>query len=925
MNNVIRSIGHTGAAAEAATPRRLQLLAAAFLAVLAMAVALVAPGNAGAAEGIKDFSMVPSETQAGGHPNVTLHVEMLQRINPPSKTPCFCDDVKTITFHLPTGFIGNPHSQAICTLTEFNLANCPITSQIGTIALTGFGSAIYTPLYNLETHPNQAGALGYVAPLLAFPNFIDLRSRTESDYGLDSASFPIPHLLVFGGVNVNLWGVPAAPTNNFYRFKTPLSGFGECGFLNICGDEVTTNFPSPAPETPFLQNPTTCGEELTGSVDLAYYDGNVYHQDTKWPAPTGCQVLSFNPSISVTPTTEQADAPSGVDIDLKVPQTQSPATPSPSEIRTTTVTLPEGFSINSGAADGKTLCKANETSIGTRAAAHCPEGAKVGTLALDNAALPGPIDGALYLGESLPGEKFRLILTADGFATHVKLPGTIRTDPSTGAVTVEFADLPQTPNQRFNMHIFGSERGMLATPTRCGKYPVQSTFVPWDNELPSQDVTSYFTVNSGPNGSACPGSNRPFGPSFEAGSVNPTGGMYTPFGLRVSRPDGDQLLSRLNFTAPEGLTARLKGVTQCPQSAIDGLAGLARTGLAELAASSCPASSEVGTAVSSAGAGSHPVFTRGKVYLAGPYKGAPLSLVTVIPAISGPYDLGNVAVRSALFIDPETAQVTAVSDQLPQLLEGIPLRIRSLQVSLDRPGFTLNPTNCTAKSIGATLFGSEGAVAGREDDFQAANCGELDFAPKLSLKLAGKTSRAAHPALKAVLTTGQDEANIARAVVTLPPSELLDQGHIATVCTRAQFAAGSCPADSVYGQATVTTPLLDQPLEGPVYLRSGKALPDMVADLKGEIDVVLVGHIDSKKGGLRATFGSVPDVPVSRFVLNMQGGKKGLIQNGPGVCARSSRASIVMVGQNAAKLSRHPRLQSACGSERKARARGRHR
>jgi hypothetical protein len=918
MNDAIRS-------SELGIKPRGWLAALTCLLLVALASAL-APGQASALTGIQEFEMYPSTTQAGGHPNVTMYVKYLNRSNAPADEPCFCDDPKTVTFHFPTGFIGDPHSQQICSLAEFALAHCPISSQVGRVAAQFRGLPITLPLFNLETHPDQAGQLGYIFPVIVFPNFIDLSSRTESDYGLDSASFPMPHPTVFNALQVDIWGVPSLPENDFYRFKSPLTGFGSCGAFGPCGNGNVSGVSSPAPPRPYLLNPTTCGVPLTASVDVVYYSGQEYHQETPWPSTTGCTQLAFNPSMSVSPTTTEADTASGIDMDLKAPQTPSPYTPSPSEIRTSRTVFPPGFTLNPSAADGKVACLASETGIGTRGPAHCPEASKIGTLSLDIAALPGPIPGALYLGEPLPGEKYRIVLAANGYATHVKLTGTVATDPSSGRVTVELKDLPQAPMQRFNLHIFGSERGLMATPTKCGTYSVRSEFIPWDNVLPKQESTSSFTIDSGPEGAPCPGATRPFSPSFEAGSTNPTAGRFTPFSLRVQRPDGDQELAGLTVKTPPGLLASLRGIPYCPEAAISQLMQPGYSGLAELAAPSCPAASEVGSVVVGAGAGTHPVYTRGKAYLAGPYKGAPLSLIVDVPAVSGPYDLGNVTDRIALRVDPETAAISAISDPLPQILEGTLLRTRSIQLSFDRPGFTINPTDCSGASVAASLLGDEGAMAAVSRHFQVASCATLKFEPKLTLSLKGGSKRTQHPALRAVLRTAPGEANIARIGVTLPNSELLDQAHIKTICTRAQYAAEACPDGSVYGHATAFTPLLDQPLTGPVYLRSSShKLPDLVVALRGQINVDLVGRIDSPHGRLRTRFASVPDAPVSKFVLQLEGGKKGLLVNERGVCASGNRAKVSMKGQNEKVTSGRVRLRANCrGKHRRHQSHARH-
>jgi hypothetical protein len=505
----------------------------------------------------------------------------------------------------------------------------------------------------------------------------------------------------------------------------------------------------------------------------------------------------------------------------------------------------------------------------------------------------------------------------------VKLPGSAYPDPETGKLVTSFQNLPQSPLTEFKMHFFGSERGLLATPTKCGTYPVVSEFVPWASELPNQTSTQLFKITSGPNGTPCPGANRPFNPGFKAFGQSNGAGSHSPFSVYITRQDGDQTLSAIDVHTPPGFSATLKGVQQCSAATLSAIESSSWSGKAEQANSKCPAGSQVGVSSAGAGAGSRPFYAAGRVYLSGPYKGAPLSFAVVTPAVSGPYDLGNVVNRVAVDVDPTDATVNAVSDPLPQIIDGIPLRLRSVLINLDRKDFTLNPTNCDPFDVDSRLSGFEGAVATPSSHFQVANCDTLDFEPKLKTTLSGPTKRGANPALKATLTQDPgNQANIARAVVTLPHSEFLDQSHIRTVCTRVQFAADACPAASVYGRARAITPILDQPLEGPVYLRSSSnPLPDLVAALKGPaslpVEVDLVGRIDTLNGGIRTTFASVPDAPVSKFVLSMQGGKKGLLVNSRNLCKSTSRSDVKLTGQNGAKASQNPVLEAPCGKARK--------
>jgi hypothetical protein len=899
--------------------RTIATFAALGLAALALALA---PGRAAADSPIYEFDVSPSTTQAGGHPDLETLVyvgnRFTQHVPPPS---CDCQDPKSINIEMPTGVIGDPHATPQCDASDFAVQLCAPESQVGRALISinaekpgsgGFGTIA---VFNLAPHPGEAGLLGFHFPLLDFPIYVSINSRTESDYGLDATVEGITHLLPLAFVEMNLWGVPASPTHNVERLPRGWEPFFD-------GENPPT--PSNAPQIAFLDNPTTCDEgPLTANVTTTAYDLGVTHAADSYPATTGCDQLSFNPSLYAQPTTTATDTASGLDVDLQAPQVSSPEAPSPSEIRATTVTLPPGFSINPNAADGKTSCTNEEASIGTRLAAQCSENSKVGTVSVDSSALPAPIPGYIYLGNPLPGNRYRLILTASGFNVNVKLAGSVLADPQTGQLTISFQDLPQTPFSDFNMHFFGSERGLLATPEQCGTYPVTSTFTPWDGALSPQSSAQAFTLGSGPGGGACPSSVRPFAPTFRAGVTDQTSGKHSPFSLNLSRPDGDQDLTALDVTTPPGFSATLAGVSYCPASTLATVAQASSSGVAELAAPSCPASSQIGTASVGAGAGNHPVYLPGRVYLAGLYKGAPLSLAVITPAVSGPYDLGDVVVRAALHVNPTTTQITAASDPLPQIIDGIPLRLRQVLINLDRPGFTVNPTNCDRFSMQAQVFGDQGGVAGLSTPFQAANCAGLLFGPKLALKLSGGVKRLKNPALKATVTTSPGEANIAKAVVTMPRSLLLDNSHIHDPCTKPQFAAGNCPPGSVLGRATAISPLLEKPLEGTVYLASGYGheLPDVLVALKGQVDVNLDGIVSTVHRRLRTSFVTVPDVPVTEFTLSLLGGTHGLLVNSANLCAGTQRAKVNMTGQNNRRFNSNPRVGLPCGGRA---GRGRH-
>ena len=892
-------------------------------AVVALAITAVNSGSAQAGAPVEEFFVRPSTTQAGGHPDIrtAFVVSNHQLINTP-QGDCECEDAKDVHVHLPAGVIGVPDSMPKCTDAEFGGTQCSPDAQIGLLQV-GIGNEPFEgaeapflgkiPVYNLVPHPGQAALFGANVSFINAPIYFVFTPRTGGDYGLDERTENIAHPLVaLHWADLDIWGVPADPSHLEDRVPK--------GCNTFTNEHCYPRAVATVPRRPLTINPTTCGEPLTATIDVIAYDEEATHGSAPYPATTGCDQLSFNPSLFAEPTAKFTDTASGAEIDLRAPQDLSADAPASSAIRNTEITFPEGFSINANGADGKEACTATQARFGTEEAAQCPEASKIGSLTISTASLPGPLHGFLYLGEPLPGERYRLVLVADGFNVHVKLPGTVLPDPATGRLTVVFKDLPQFPFSDFNLHVFGAERGALATPDRCGTFPVNSSFTPWDSLLTDQASVQYFSLGSGPNGTNCPSGARPFSPSFGGGVTDRTAGKHVPFVLRLERADGDQNLKGLDATLPAGLAATLKGVPYCPESALAALADSSYLGLAEIVTPACPVASQVGVVTAGAGAGSRPVYVDGKVYLAGPYKGAPLSIEVVIPAVSGPYDLGNIAVRSAVFVDPVTARVTAKSDPFPQIVGGIPLRARSVQIDLNRGDFILNPTNCDPFSIDATAFGDEGGAVARSSRFQVANCADLGYGPKLRLNLTAGVRRRGHPAVHAVLKTKAGEANSRRVKVTLPKGELLDNAHIGTVCTRVQFAAESCPDASRIGVAQADSPLLDKPLSGNVYLRSSShSLPDLAIDLRGQFHIEVSARIQTIKSRLQTTFDTIPDVPVSEFTLDLLGGKKGLLQNAKGLCGAGKVAKVAMAGQNGRRATSTVPLNPGCGSGRKKR------
>jgi hypothetical protein len=826
------------------------------------------------------------------------------------------EQVRDIMVDLPPGMVGNPNAADKCTMIDLvgtGSANCSPTSQVGIVGIynTPAAEPEEVKVYNLVAPPNLPALLGF--------NYEGVIVRIEprlrgSDYAIATTVRDIAQTHKISGNDLTLWAVPADPSHARLGYGCEATNYFTCDqeFLKSVGAPPV---PDPAPRLPFLSNPTSCPSQPTpflASVD-SWQSTGVFSS----VAPTadengvpylwdGCERLRFNPTVEAAPGSHLAAGPTGLDVDIELPQSEDPQGLATAHVRKTVVTLPKGFAISPSAASGLGACSPAQIGLGTNDPPTCPGSSQIGTVKLTTPLLEQQLEGEAILArqnENPFGSLLAMYLVIRGPGVLIKLPGKIEADPQTGQLTTTFDDLPQLPFEDLSLELRGGPKAPLVTPSACGIYNAQVSMTSWASSLPV-NLTAPMAITEG-----C--ATGGFTPALHAGTINPLGGAFSPFTLRIGRNDGEQNLSRIQATLPEGLLARLAGVALCPDAA-------APTG-------NCPAASQVGTTTVAAGPGETPVIVPepGKastaVYLAGPYKGAPYSLVVKVPAQAGPFDLGTVTVRNALAVDPTTARVTAKSDPLPQILEGIPIAYRDIRVEVSRNDFTLNPTSCDPMSVESTLASNLGTLAHPSAPFQAIGCGELGFAPRLSLEVSGATKRGQFPALKAVLKAKQGQANIGRAAVTLPHSEFLAQSHINTVCTRVQFAADQCPKGSIYGFAKATTPLLDKPLGGPVYLRSSSnPLPDLVADLHGAIEIELSGRIDSINGGIRTTFDRVPDAPVSKFVLTMKGGKKGLLENSTNLCAAPNRAKVLLDGQNGKSADQRPVVANSCGKAPKA-------
>jgi hypothetical protein len=833
---------------------------------------------------------------------------------------------------LPPGFIGNPLAVPRCSAADFEgqTPKCPGNTQVGiaNVQLPGSGSEL--PVFNLTPPQGVAASIGFT---LASVNSFQEGSLRTSDYGISVSDITLPtdtDLNILGATET-IWGVPADPAHDDDR---------QC----IVNESTVFGCASDIEPVPFLTLPTSCTGPLQTTFTVESLEEPGVPQSMtaqslgEGGTPeglSGCERPDFDPTIVAQPETSASDSPTGLHFGLHLPQNNELSKDAEGTLEGTAtahlkdavVTLPKGLALNPSTADGLAACSLAQIGLKGSAPAQCPGASKVGNVVAQTPLLDHPVSGSVFIARQSENPFNSLLalyiaLNDPETGVVVKLAGKVEPDPVTGQLRTSFKDNPQLPVEDFDFDFFGGPRAPLTTPPTCGEYATTAKLTPWTTPE-GQDalLSAPLHITSGPGGSACPGSEAqmPNNPSLDAGTTMPLAASYSPFVLRLSRENGSQRLGAVSATLPPGLTGKLAGVAQCSEAqlAVAAARNQPGDGALEKQSPSCPAASQVGTVTVGAGSGA-PFHVQGKAYLAGPYKGAPLSLAIITPAVAGPFDLGAVLVRAAAYVDPKTAQITAKSDPIPTIIEGIPLDVRSVEVDISRDRFTLNPTNCEPMSLGVDALSSLGQSVLLSNPFQVGGCRGLDFEPKFSLRLKGGTKRGANPKLIATVKAKEGEANIARASVKLPRSAFLDQAHIRTVCTRVQFAAEACPKGSIYGKATATTPLLDQTLSGNVYLRSSNnKLPDLVVDLRGPaslpIRIELAGRTDSVKGSLRNTFDLVPDAPVSKFRLELYGGKRGLVVNSTNICSRAFRATVKLRAHSGAAHEANPVVRSDCG------------
>ena len=770
----------------------------------------------------------------------------------------------------------------------------------------------------------ETARFAFIVPVLNVPINIPVAVRTAGDYGLRMTVSGITQTMPLASADITIWGFPAADENDIFRFQKGKAGApGGCplqGTASCASDNGASPHTAGISVEPLTDNPSTCtNQPLKVTLDVQTYQdsANLSHAESQYPPTTGCEKQTFNPVFNTVLTTGESDAPAGLDMELKAPLFESTAT-SPSNIRSAILTLPEGLSINPDAADGQTACTDAEANFHSEAPAHCPDNSKIGNFEIGTPALTGPLTGSLYFGEPKPGDQYRVFMIADGFGIHSKLFASVHPSADTGQLTITVNDLPQVPFDRFELHLFSSQRGLMATPTHCGIYSASAAFVPWNSALAPQTSLPNLSVDRGPNGRLCPDQIRPFSPRLIAGTLTPVAGAFSDFSLQLDRDDGDQFLGDLNFRMPLGFTGSLRGIGYCPEASIAQAA--ASPGRAEQAQPSCPTSSQIGTSSVAAGPGTHPFHVEGRIYMAGPFNGAPLSLAVVTPALAGPYDYGTQVVRVALQIDPTTAQVKAVSDTVPQIIGGVPLRLRSIRVAIDRPNFAINPTNCAPLSVDSQGIGDQGTVTDFSSYFHVVNCQSLPFKPKMTFRVLGgrkKARRSANPPLQIDLWTRHGNANIKSLAVTLSNAFEIDQRHLGNICSEKELVETECKGRTAIGRASTTTPLLDQPLSGPVYAVSGSGgLPRLAFILNGQVNLVPRADTTTVKDRLKTTVPVVPDAPIGHFHMTVFGGKRGYLTNTRNICTHAPTVNVAYLAQNSLRLKQAMKVKIACSKSR---------
>jgi hypothetical protein len=873
-----------------------------------------------------------SATQAGSHPYaMTTTIVFNNHESAEAKAHAGSGivpdgDPKNVKVDLPEGMIVNPSATTErCTEAELVGSACPDSSAVGELIYRSNALAEgRSPVFNMVPPPGIAADLGANPEGFdALIHILGSLAPIDGSYTLSGEILDITQKVGLDSSTLTLWGDPSAESHDRERGQCST----EIGREKVGREEVEREREIEekgiAERSYFctvkrsgerlLTMPSSCTESLLTTINAESWQGSFAEAsviDKGSPfRVTGCEKLRFDPSLVVQPDTSAAGSPSGLNVDLSVPQEESPTGLAESNLRDAVVTLPAGMVVNPSAASGLDACAESQIALASYEPATCPDASKVGAVEVLTPLLDHPLEGSVYLaqqgrsvdGEQAPGSNpfgslIALYVVIEGSGLVIKLAGEVRLDPITGQVTTTFKENPEVPFSELRLHLFGGPRASLVTPSACGMYTTTSSLTPWSapESGPSTTPGSRFEINQDCHGAQ-------FSPSFVAGTQNNQAGGFSPFALTLSREDSEEDFGRIQVQIPPGLLGMVSSIPLCegPQVALG----------------TCGPSSLIGHVMAAVGAGPDPFYIRGQVFLTGPYKGAPYGLLIVVPAVAGPFNLGLVKVRAAVNVDPHTAALTVTSDPLPQVIEGIPIQVRKINVSIDREHFIFNPTSCNPMSIGATLTSTLGAGTQASSRYQAANCAALGFHPRFKASTSGRTSRKAGASLDTRLTLPPEwQANIAQVKVELPrqlPSRLKT---LQKACLARVFEANpaSCPPASVVGIAKATTPVLSGALTGPVYFVSygGEAFPNVVVILQGNgVRVDLVGSTFISKAQVTSTtFKTVPDVPASSFELYLPQGPDSAFAANGNLCKSSLVMPTMFTAQNGAVFKQNTKI-----------------
>jgi hypothetical protein len=855
-------------------------------------------------------------------------------------------ELRTAEVQLPPGFVGNPTAIPQCPRELFEAEHCPLQADIGTVTAYFTGVApVGIQLFNLVPPPGVPAEFGF--SLQGLNTYLDAGVRSGGDYGISEHVSDVAQKAITQVVTT-IWGNPGDVSHDRWRDGVT----GGCTLQEINDFQAYGQYCAPITGTgqPFLTLPTSCGERLPFTFKATSWTGakserTFYMHDSNGNVTglSGCRGLGFEPALSISPDTANADTPAGLTVDVKPPLggLESLEGFSTADIKDTAVTLPEGLVINPGQAAGLQACQPSQDGLTTEAEKEvgeenngppsCPNAAKVGTVKARTPLLEGSaekeLEGSVYVLQSNPPDlKLLAAFSADG--VYIKLVLDVELDEQTGQITTRVVNVPALPVSDFKLSFSGGPQAALDTPAQCGTYLATSDFTPWSSPFTSDlTPTAAFGITAGPGSSPCPSNPMPFSPELIAGSTTDQAGGYTGFSMLLRRGDGQQRIEKLQFKVPQGLAGMISHVPLC--------------GEPQAAQGTCSSASQIGHATVASGPGPYPLVVpqpgepEAPIYLTGPYHGAPFGLSIVTPVIAGPFNLGTIVTRAKIEVDPKTAQITVTTDALPQIVKGVPTDLRVVDAVIDRPGFMFNPTNCSPLSFSGIATSSQGAQAQISSHFQVGSCQSLTFKPDFKVYTSGHPTRADGASLTAKIVyptgpLGQDQAtsqaNIASVKVSLPkelPSQLKT---LQKACLASVFDANpaNCPAASVVGHATAITPVLPVPLSGPAYFVShgGEAFPSLIVVLQGDnVTVDLEGStFISKQGITSSTFKQVPDVPVSTFELILpQGPHAALTAVLPAkahgsLCGRTLDMPTIFVGQNGAEVHQTTKITpTGCG------------